>query len=344
MTRRRCWCSGEIEIEFSSEYVRCGVCGTLVSIAGLPDDTYQASDDESKFYGKDYWIGHQGGDLSLPNIFQRSKTDLLDRNLYWLRTLLRYKLPPADVLELGCSHGSFVALLRQAGYQASGTEMSRWVVEYAAKTFDVPVVHGTVDAASAAGTKFDVVVLMDVLEHLPSPVDTMRRALDLLKPEGFILLQTPAFPSAETIEDIQKAHPDFVRMLIPEEHLYLFTKSSATKLFRDLGAHHMIFENPIFPQHDMFFLVGRQPITPLPEAEVAEALATPKGRFVQALLDQESHIKRLEAEIVTINADREARLAQIHALTKMVHESQSATDALIEQVKSMSNTTTERRQ
>ena len=43
---------------------------------------------------------------------------------------MKYRLPPANVLEVGCAHGSFVALMRLAGYEASGVEMSPWVVEF----------------------------------------------------------------------------------------------------------------------------------------------------------------------------------------------------------------------
>ena len=51
---------------------------------------------------------------------------------------------PAGVLELGSSHGAFVGLMTCAGYQASGLELSPWVVEFSQEAFAVPVLLGPV--------------------------------------------------------------------------------------------------------------------------------------------------------------------------------------------------------
>jgi len=323
MIKRDCWCSGSNKLPFSPDYERCGTCGTLISMAGLPNEAYQVADDESAFYGKEYWLQHQSGDLGLPNIVERSRRDLLDRNLHWLRTLLRYKAPPAKVLELGCSHGSFVALLRQAGYDASGMEMSPWVVDYAKSTFEIPVSLGPVEAADVEEGSIDVVVLMDVIEHLPFPKETLGRAFKLLKPDGILLAQMPEFSGAATIEELRKENPEFLGMLLPDEHLYLYSQHAARELFNQVGTKYINFERPVFPQHDMFFVASLQPIKPIDDMHEDTHLQTPKGRFVQGLLDQDRKIKELEEHIKVIDSDRAARLEQILELTKMINERRS---------------------
>lgn len=322
---RKCWCSATETEHFSADYERCLNCGTLISVSSLPDESYQVSNDNADFYGKSYWLEHQGKDLGYPNIFVRTQTDLTDRNISWLRTLLKYKAPPAKVLELGCSHGSFVALLQMAGYEASGMEMSPWVVDYAKTTFDIPVVLGPIEAMELESGSFDVVVLMDVLEHLPSPKQTIERALDLLKPDGIAVVQMPLFPGVRTFDELQASHPSFVKMLQPTEHLYLYTRESALRLFSELGAPYLTFESPVFFQHDMFFIASRTPVVQLVDTAAASGpLATPKGRFVQALLDQSASIKSLEETVKIIDDDRAGRLDQIHILTKADHDLQEA--------------------
>lgn len=321
---RNCWCTEHALEVFTPDYGLCRSCGTLVSRSSLPDEAYRVSDDEFDFYGKQYWLQHQAADLGYPDIFERSRRDLAGRNLYWLRTLLRYKGPPAKVLELGCSHGSFVALLKMAGYDASGMEMSPWVVDFAKTTFDIPVSLGPIEAGASGDDKFDVIVLMDVLEHLPSPKETMAIALNILKPNGLIMIQMPQFPSASNFDELQTNHSSFLGMLLPDEHIYLYSQSAAQRLFHELGAEHMTFEKPFFPEHDMFFVVSRQPIGTISADDAEKSIATPRGRIVQALLDQEKQIKSLDEHIKMIDADRSARLNQIHRLTKMVHELQTA--------------------
>ena len=145
-TERTCWCGSDELSSFGPDYGICSACGTLVSHHGLSDEQIRVDNDETDFYGKQYWVDHQKQDLGLPDINARARDDLTERNLHWLKTLIKYCLPPARVLEIGCSHGSFVALLQQAGYDPSGVEMSPWVVEFGRKTFDVPISVGPVEA------------------------------------------------------------------------------------------------------------------------------------------------------------------------------------------------------
>ncbi|PZM14877.1 class I SAM-dependent methyltransferase [Rhizobium tubonense] len=339
MYKRICWCGNNELLPFNAEYGRCEECGTLVSVGGLSDKELQVSDDDKDFYGKQYWLEHQSEDLGFANIFGRARSDLTDRNLHWLRTLLRYQVPPANVLELGCSHGSFVGLMRQAGYDASGVELSPWVVEFGQKTFDVPIALGPAENLNLIPGSFDLVVLMDVLEHLPDPEGTMRHALGLLKPEGMLIIQTPEFKEEMTFEELTASQGAFLKMLQPDEHVYLFTKSSVKRLFNRLGADNLVFEPPVFYQYDMFFLVGRQPIEALSDDSGQDALASrPTGRFVQAMLDLDSRIKVIDADraerldqintlseqIKIIDADRADRLEQINTLTRMIRELQAS--------------------
>ena len=120
----RCWCGNTTLEPFSTAYLHCSLCQTLVSQAWQEQDVTHVVDDAHDFYGKNYWFTHQEGDLGLPNIITRARIDLPERCLYWLRTLLKYKLPPAKVLELGSAHGGFVALLQWAGFEAMGSEVS----------------------------------------------------------------------------------------------------------------------------------------------------------------------------------------------------------------------------
>src|SRR5713101_4073412 len=93
---------------------------------------------ELHLFSPDYLECHHAA-YGGPDFYTRTRGDLTERALYWLRTLLQYRLPPGKVLELGSAHGGFVALLRSAGFDATGLEMSRWVVDFARQTFGVPM-------------------------------------------------------------------------------------------------------------------------------------------------------------------------------------------------------------
>jgi 2-polyprenyl-3-methyl-5-hydroxy-6-metoxy-1,4-benzoquinol methylase len=326
-----CWCGSTEFLPFSPEYVECSVCGTLISLVGMSPEELTVSDDETDFYGKAYWLGHQSEDLGFPDIHKRARVDLTERNLHWLKALLKYRLPGAKVMELGCSHGSFVALMRHAGYDASGVEMSPWVVDFGKNTFNVPIFVGPVENLDIPEGSLDVIALMDVMEHLPDPVATMAHCLKLLKPDGMLLIQTPKFRREIKYAELVEENGAFLEQLKADEHLYLFTEDSAARLFRQIGAEHMQFEPAIFSQYDMFFAVSRLPFEPYTPEQIDAALASgPNGRFILALLD-------LRQRELASESDRVARGEQIETLTRMVQESEADRAARGEQIRQLTD-------
>jgi 2-polyprenyl-3-methyl-5-hydroxy-6-metoxy-1,4-benzoquinol methylase len=308
----KCWCGNSNLLTFSPGYLRCPECKSLISLQVLNPKDSHVSNDEQDFYGKEYWFSHQEKDLGYGNINDRARSDLPERCLHWLRILLKYRLPPGNVLEIGSMHGGFVAMLNWAGFTASGLELSPWIVQFARKTFQIPVLLGPIEEQSLEPGTFDVIVLMDVLEHFPDPVRTLKHCLKLLKDNGVLIIQTPQYPEEGTYEAMATAGDRFLEHLKAEEHLFLFSQRSIRKFFRRLGADHLIFETPIFSHYDMFFVVSRAPISKIPADQIEERLrVSPQGRIVQALLDLQGQFDGLHIRLQACEADRAARLQVI---------------------------------
>lgn len=281
-----CWCGNDRLDVFCDGYCLCRQCHTLVSVADNRACAGNVHDDTTDFYGRDYWFDHQTANLNLPDITSRARTDLSDRCIHWLRQLLRFVVPPAKVLEIGCGHGGFVSMMRQAGFDATGLELSPAIVEFAQNTFDVPVLCGPIESQSIAPNSLDAIVMMDVMEHLPNPLATLGHCLSLLKPTGVMLVQTPAYPAPATIEQLTATGHKFPAMLDPREHLFLYSHQSARQLFDSLGAAEVRFVPAVFDFYDMSFVVGRQKLTERGVGEIDAALSrTRAARLVQAMLD-----------------------------------------------------------
>jgi glycosyltransferase involved in cell wall biosynthesis/2-polyprenyl-3-methyl-5-hydroxy-6-metoxy-1,4-benzoquinol methylase len=319
---RTCWCGNTALDPFSADYSYCPRCGTLVSRADVPDSALEVRDDRQDFYGRQYWLDHQREDLKNPDIFDRAHRDLQERCLYWLRALLRYRTPPGRVLELGAAHGAFVALLRWAGFDATGLEVSPWVVEFARTTFDVPMKLGPVEEQHIPPGSLDVIILNDVLEHLPHPAQTMAHCANLLKPDGLFVVQTPQYPERSTREELLATQNRFVEMMdgMSVEHLYLFSERAARHLFASLGFTHLELVPPLFP-YDMFFLAGRQPLVAVDDEEIRVRVEqTASGRLVMALLDAEQAQRQTAEALVEANADRAIRLGHVKQMEVLLEE------------------------
>ena len=354
---RACWCGSAQLLPYSPAYAQCQTCATLVSLESPPDDKLLVKDDETDFYGKQYWLTHQTADLGFGDIQSRVRRDLAERNLHWLQTLLKYCTPPAKTLEVGCAHGSFVALMQEAGYRTSGVEMSPWVVAFGEKTFDIKVALGPIEDLTMPVGELDAVVLMDVLEHLPDPLKTLARCFELLKPDGLLLLQTPEFRPDFSFEQLVAAKDRFLEMLIPEEHIYLFSRQSITEFFQRLNAPYISFEPAIFAHYDMFLAVSRAPLKLGMSANIESTLLdSAGGRIVLAMLDlrarelalaesldlsekdrlnRASQIESLTALLQKSEADRLARGDQIQVLTLMLDESETDRAARAQQIESL---------
>jgi SAM-dependent methyltransferase len=320
----RCWCGNTDLLPFSTEYLRCAVCETLV-LAERPDTPLgQVRDDEQDFYGRRYWFDHQEQDLGLSNLFTRVRQDLPERCLYWLRTLLAYKAPPARSLELGSSHGAFVALLRWTGFTAAGLEMSPWVADFARRTFDIPMYVGPIESQAIEPASLDVLLAMDVVEHLEDPLATITHGVSRLAPQGLLLLQTPCYPAGMTYDALVAAQSPFLSQLQAPEHTFLLSEQAMRELLRRAGIEHVRFEPAVFAHYDMFVAGSVQPFQPVEPATAEARLAeSASGRLVQALLDlyadravlqrelaeESAHIRWLKSSIETLEQDRAARLS-----------------------------------
>src|SRR4051812_17165507 len=158
----RCWCGNTDLVAFSDVYFRCVACETLV-LAQMPNaQNLQVVDDARDFYGQSYYQTHLVEDYGYPALEDRARDDLPKRGLHWLQTLLRRKQPPGKALELGSAHGGFVALMRWAGFDAVGLELSPSIVAYARQTFDIPTLLGPVERQQIEPHSLDVIALMDV--------------------------------------------------------------------------------------------------------------------------------------------------------------------------------------
>ncbi len=120
-----------------------------------------------------------------------------DEDLY-LRTFRRrfdglaQLLPRAGrALEVGCAAGFSMRVLADRGYDVFGIEPSAAIRALAEKRLGTARIHaGTLEDAPFAAGSFDLIVMWDVLEHLPDPLGALRKARELLAPAGRLVLET----------------------------------------------------------------------------------------------------------------------------------------------------------
>lgn len=101
-------------------------------------------------------------------------------------------LRPTKIFEVGCGNGSLANRLSE--YVAiSGIDSSSSAIDVAGKAFpnlDLNVGSAYDDLASQYG-QFDVVLSLEVIEHLFDPRFFVRRVREMLNPGGTLIISTP---------------------------------------------------------------------------------------------------------------------------------------------------------
>ena len=93
-----------------------------------------------------------------------------------------------NVLDVGCFTGDFLAMLPD-GIQRYGIEPSSEVHAIAARN-RVTIVAETIEAMSSERATFDVITMIDVIEHLPRPFEALQRLARYLTPGGRFVIAT----------------------------------------------------------------------------------------------------------------------------------------------------------
>ena len=229
-----------------------------------------------------------------------------------------------------------MAILQSAGFDVTGLEISPWVVQFIRDTFQVPVLLGPVEDQQIEPESLDVIALMDVFEHLPDPVRTMRHCLRLLRPDGILIIQTPRYPEGACHEEMVAQRDRFLEALKPTDHLYLFSRQAIRKFFGEVGAGYVFFETALFGEYDMFVVVSRVPPVIFGPAEIEVALsARPASRMIQSLLDLDADRSVLNRRYVASEADRAARLEALEHQGKQLGEAEAERNDLRAEVSAL---------
>jgi 2-polyprenyl-3-methyl-5-hydroxy-6-metoxy-1,4-benzoquinol methylase len=101
-----------------------------------------------------------------------------------------YPVRGKRLLEIGAHMGLFLDVARERGWDAEGIEPSAWAVEEGRRRFGVSLRQGSVEELEAEPASADVVVSLDVLEHLVDPVAALERVRSVVDDEGLLLLST----------------------------------------------------------------------------------------------------------------------------------------------------------
>lgn len=201
-------------------FVKCKRCGLVFQSPRIPFEK------AVKFYpSESYW----GRDVT-----KTRKTKELNKEREWAYGFLYREIfsrkNKGTILDIGSGLGLFLSKFKDKGWEVLGTDISSDVAKFSQKVFGVKVLLGEVVDMELPKKYFDIVSMNSVLEHVYSPRKTLKKAADVLKEDGLLVLVLP------NVEGIGRYifKREWIQ-LQPGRHLYLFSPETLKKLLKDTG-------------------------------------------------------------------------------------------------------------
>lgn len=97
------------------------------------------------------------------------------------------------LLDVGCGIGTFLQQAEQEGWSVAGLELSASVAAFAREHNGLQVDSFSIESeTNFPPGSFDVITMFGVIEHLANPPGAIEECVRLLRPDGILILQTPA--------------------------------------------------------------------------------------------------------------------------------------------------------
>ena len=224
------------------DILRCEECGI--------GRTETAEFDPTSYYGKDYFSGGYFDGYA----DYIGAEPVLRREFARVVAFLRQHCAGGRLLEIGCAYGFFLQEARTHFFDVVGIELVEDAAAYC-RCSGLHVLDGAPDEDKfrRLGT-MDAIVLLDVIEHLPEPRQTIELCSRHLSPGGALLLTTGDFGSL---------HARIIganwRLMTPPQHLWFFTRESMKRLSKGAGLEFVSCDHPwkIVPLSLILFQLAR---------------------------------------------------------------------------------------
>lgn len=239
---RPCSVCGSHESQTLSRYDRrlkhlhtlvCGHCG-LIRTDPMPTDA-----EISRYYAHEYRFDYQLAGSAPSRAHVTRRTQEAEERMVLLAPVLQ---PGAELLDVGCGSGEFLACLARTGCRGIGIDPGAAYAEYARDSLGLDITVTDLENAGFSPERFDVLTAHHVVEHLPDPVGILRRMRDLIRPDGVVYISVPDMTPGD--------RPAFLRLHFAHVHGFTpptlklaaweagliqdsrFTQSGCTMVFR----------------------------------------------------------------------------------------------------------------
>jgi 2-polyprenyl-3-methyl-5-hydroxy-6-metoxy-1,4-benzoquinol methylase len=218
--------------EFS--IVKCRGCNFLITNP-RPD-----ANSIGKYYKSDSYISHTNSSKTLIDKLYKVVRAF---TLRWKLNLVNAQKPVGKILDYGCGTGEFLATCKRANWDCYGVEPSAEARKKATEFTNLPITRSLNEMDQ---TKFDIITLWHVLEHIDNLNEKLSELKSFLKEDGIIFIAVPNHESLDA-----KIYTSYWAGYDVPRHLWHFSQENIKRLFTS----HQLHLTKVIPmKQDSFYV------------------------------------------------------------------------------------------
>ncbi len=155
---------------------KCAECGTM--FANLSFENAKTADEVQDLYDHYYDVAN----FKLPKAAEISLQKIVESFADFRQT--------GNLVDIGFGEGGMLSIAERNDWKCFGTELSPQALKYGAEK-GWTVSNDAISDANFPKNGFDVVTMVELIEHVPNPDFFMETAFQLLRPSGLLFLTTP---------------------------------------------------------------------------------------------------------------------------------------------------------
>ncbi|MFN3480499.1 MAG: glycosyltransferase, partial [Thermodesulfovibrionales bacterium] len=176
-----------------------------------------------------------------------------------LELVNRYNLPTERILEIGCAGGATGKLLKEKFKirEYIGVDISEEAGVLARQFLDRVIIADIekVDLEKEHGIRkgyFDLILCLDVLEHLYNPWDVLASLKEYLKDNGYLIASIPNIQNISIINNLINGRWEYEKAgILDATHLRFFTREGIKRMFEGAGLRIERLDHTVNPQPDI---------------------------------------------------------------------------------------------
>jgi len=186
-----------------------------------------------------------------------------------------------NILDAGCAQGTLALLLAERGHNVWAIDIRQQFLDYAASRYEkgqVRFLSGNVLELDL-DERFDLIFANQLIEHLVYPVELTHRLVDLLKPQGRLVMTTPngdyvknTLPSFSDLGDPSQFN-DRQFSADGDGHFFAYREGELKDVFVRAGLSEVVvhfFETPLISGHMKLRYIHR--FVPAPVLKILDRL------------------------------------------------------------------------